>query len=56
MAFPVPYTPALSRRDSMPYRRCEVVRVSLLIHQLSYSLLTCWIEEHTLHYEYTPLR
>ena len=25
MTLPVPYTPALSRYDSMPYRRCEVV-------------------------------
>jgi hypothetical protein len=25
MAFPVPYTPAPSRYDSMPYRRCQVV-------------------------------
>jgi hypothetical protein len=29
MAFPVPYAPALSRCDSMPYRRWGVVRVSL---------------------------
>jgi hypothetical protein len=52
MAFPVPYNPVPSRYDSMPYRRSEVARVPLLIHQPSYSSLNRWIEEQpTLPYE-----